>query len=355
MSTLIIAMLSDPAMYEEMLGSEHVDLNLTTKLFRSPLYVATECRRLDLIEHLLDQGADPHNYLGNGLTMVDLVVSYGWADVFQTFLDPEYVFGLSCARVGKLAETEVIANNFEIVEMILKKHDHECDVYGNPDLFAYACQDGRDAVVSNMLDHGADPNGRSSLVTVCPLVEAARNHLRTVTLLLDRGASLKYEDRCALVTALRVQEFMIVNLLLLDRGLTIDTLDLFATINSNNVPFAQSLLLRDHKIDWSPTEDLRLDHSIVGVVQNSRKEMMHWLVVECGLNVNNALIGPPLFFHAIRSASAAMVKCLLAIGATPIDYEALCSQWSHAYPILPHPKEELSLALNAKEKGGSLI
>lgn len=58
-----------------------------------------------------------------------------------------------------------------------------------------AASDGDTKAVLEMLDEGADVNGRGPFVKTTPLILAAwNNHLETVRALLDRGADVNVQD-----------------------------------------------------------------------------------------------------------------------------------------------------------------
>lgn len=185
----------------EMLLEHGADPNQTCSYNNKPIFLAIERNNIDITKNLLDKYANPNQVLANGNTVltfaikqeniniVNMLLNYG-ADVHQTAS-----FDLGHGKVTitplTLATTK---GNADIVNSLLNKHadPNKSDEDGTTPLFI-AAKMGYVEIVKILLNNKADPNLRSRN-NYTPLYIAVQNgHAEIVELLLDYGAALTNE------------------------------------------------------------------------------------------------------------------------------------------------------------------
>ncbi|KAI0272290.1 ankyrin repeat-containing domain protein [Gloeopeniophorella convolvens] len=179
---------------EHILASGSYDINARGGYHATALFAALmEGRSLAVIRSLLDGGADVNikGNLGEG-TALQVAVSRGNRDIVQLLLDHGANIHAPSLRSGSTLQDAVSDGNRDIVQLLL---DRGADVnelrgsYGSA--LERAVSNGNLDVVQVLLDHGADANVNGSTYKGGALQKAVSNgNLDIVRLLLNHGADV---------------------------------------------------------------------------------------------------------------------------------------------------------------------
>ena len=137
-----------------------VQLDITTDAGDTPLHAASMRNHVDIVQRLLEAGADIHRCDRKGYTALNFAVNNGNADLVRILLQ--------------------------------NKAAHDTTEHDGWQPLAFACESGHLDVVQLLLEHGADPNYVKVIENKrsnSALALAARNgFVKIVQCLLDRGA-----------------------------------------------------------------------------------------------------------------------------------------------------------------------
>ncbi|KAJ5936943.1 hypothetical protein N7466_003393 [Penicillium verhagenii] len=178
-----------------LLKNDQVEIDPRDKLGQTPLSLAARRVHLEVVQLLLDRGADPNSADEHGQTLVFRAAEYGRLTVVQLLLD----------RGGDINAAD---------------NDRRTPVY-------IAVERGYLGVVQLLLDRGADPNTAHKSGETPLDIAIMRGNPTMVQLLLDRGADPNSADEHGQTLVFRAAEYgrLTVVQLLLDRGGDINAAD----------------------------------------------------------------------------------------------------------------------------------
>lgn len=225
-SCFIITMASKG--YEDIfrtLEKEELDLDYETTFFGTPLNAATRLKRLDLVEMLLAKGADPDvqsaEYHSTSASAQEVAAELGCLDIIKLFYSPRFPAGQeerACSWDQAVTQAAAAEGNLDIVEFVLDRHQHVCEVSADEALLNAACQYGNLALVERLVDADVSLWECAGDDYVRPIVAAAKNgHREVVEYLLDAEAENENEGGNAFEEAATNGHFDIV-FMMLERG-----------------------------------------------------------------------------------------------------------------------------------------
>ena len=190
--------------------NRHLSGNVAVVIGVTPLQSAVISRKVQMVQMLLDGGANPRNDIDS----FDVVINFGDVETAELLLghgananmaDPlrgdeyasEYV------SPGESRQVRVPRRDLESDRIDKTAKRWQCTVSGGESLLfrttrsgAPGTGNGRERIAKLLLDHGADPNART-LNGATPLMMAASQHNHGVMkILLHAGADVKATDRC---------------------------------------------------------------------------------------------------------------------------------------------------------------
>ncbi|PGH13486.1 hypothetical protein AJ79_03616 [Helicocarpus griseus UAMH5409] len=201
-------------------GAE-VDYTRDNAKYGTPLQAASTFGYLQVVKQLLSRGADVNLVSGSHGTALNAAMSYGHVDVAQFLLDSGADINLSQERTLQLAAAR---GSHRIVELLLRKgrNPNSRDYLSNTAL-SKACVYGHEKVVDLLLKAGADVNAKSGLDDSFPLQDAAsKGHMGIFKKVLAKGANPNLKGGTwvsALHVACRIGELSMVEELLANGAL----------------------------------------------------------------------------------------------------------------------------------------
>lgn len=215
----------------EALLEKGADPNLTGSNTETPLFVASSRRYSKAVNLLLQHSANPniqctlHGHRGSKYINAPLyaVSTFGDVELLELLLqngaDPN-------ARGGYYSSALIVASvhGFATAALVLLKHgadpNSRCDKYDNGPLYAASCR-GHAAVVKVLLDNGADPSAIGGKYGNALFAASVLGDVEVVDLLLKAGADprihgTKYDNPPLYAASLRGKDEVVK--LLLEHG-----------------------------------------------------------------------------------------------------------------------------------------
>ena len=159
----------------------------------------------EVVQALLDKGADVNEKANNGTTALIAASQEGHKEVVQALLDKGA--DVNAKNNGGVPALIIAAltGHKEVVELLLDK-GADVNVRNNVGVTALvlASREGHKDVVQALLDKGADVNARANNGTTALMAVASKSHKEVVQALLDKGADVNAKDKkgtTALMTA----------------------------------------------------------------------------------------------------------------------------------------------------------
>ena len=174
------------------MSSGMVDINNVMDIFRGPLHHAAENGHKDVVEFLLDRGAELNQCNNRGLTPLHFAAKNGHIDVVQLLLDR----GADPDSTDKIRLTSLLIGAFKghvrVVQLLLDRgaEPNTADHIGTTAL-QHASKKDHKSVVQLLLNRGADPNTADYFGTTALHHASKKNNNSVVQLLLNRGADPK--------------------------------------------------------------------------------------------------------------------------------------------------------------------
>ena len=214
----LASMVGNKAEVERLLSYFLVDVNRQSAEGEcTPLGIAAYRGHIDVVQLLLDRGADPNKENEEGGTQLHGAASGGHTDVVLLLLDR----GADSIKSNKFGATPLqiaaMRGHKDVIQCFLDRGvDVNITMFGGGTPLQWAAIFGQTDVAEFLLDRGADPNIASDNGRT-PLNHAAtigNKHL--VQLLLDRGADANMADdegKTPMSLAQNIQNTEIINLL----------------------------------------------------------------------------------------------------------------------------------------------
>ncbi|PPJ59884.1 hypothetical protein CBER1_04926 [Cercospora berteroae] len=186
-------------------------VNGSTPYFQRPLHLAAIAGYLDTVRVLLEYGAPAkhvtvgtvgqdeltieHHLSGIPPTPLRLAISYGHTEIFWLLIRPEHRPAVTSKEYSICMREAAKTGRIDLIDALCKvigRHWTEIHDLG-VELMMAATRHNQKEVVSMLLNHGISPNlsppaYRSSALHLA----ASLGHTAVVELLMDRGASLKF-------------------------------------------------------------------------------------------------------------------------------------------------------------------
>jgi ankyrin repeat protein len=203
----------------ELLGSEEIDLDAKGDNYNTTLLmVAAQRGHGDLVELLLNAGAEIHAKGHSGSTALMEAVEHDQEEIVELLLDRGADIHGRSEKGSTLLMLPIYWDVKFMVELLLKKGAdvHAKDKDGSTALIVAAHWSHKD-IAGLLLDRGADVNARDKEGLTALIVAARQGHKNLAELLLDRGADVHAKDRdgsTALIIAARRGKKGVVKLLL---------------------------------------------------------------------------------------------------------------------------------------------
>jgi ankyrin repeat protein len=311
------------------------DVNLAEPDGTTPLLWAVFNSSHDLVQLLLDAGANPN--IANNLDISPLLQAsrYGDAEMIEALLASGATLGSSAPG---LVESPLMAaarsGNIEAVDVLLEAgaDTNATEPLDNQTALMWATAEGHQTMVEHLLNEGADPNMQARLSELtersfntdfpsggfAALHWAARNgDNATVKLLLAHGADINIKNgdqSTPMMLAIVNDRFDMANMLM----------DLGADANDGSLYYAT--IMRDATTDWRAKDGtvFRADHeNEIDSLELTR------LLLDAGADPNKPFIGQmhnatmccdtksneTPFYRAAKAADVAGIKMMLAHGA----------------------------------------
>lgn len=211
----------------ELLLDNGADIHARTKSGVSALCIACTDRKRDLVELLLDRGADANTITNNGVSVLYTAAANGYRDIVELLIDR----GANINTIADNGVSPLLASCYnghkDVAELLIDKGaDIDIKLQGM-NLLCVACMQGQRNVVELLIDKGLDvnfttDNGVNALYTAC-----YNGSAEVVELLLDRGADVdtivKGKYNVLYMACLQGHEAIVK--LLLKRGVKIDPIN----------------------------------------------------------------------------------------------------------------------------------
>ncbi len=311
-----------------------VDINAGNSINTTALMKATRGKHLELIDFLLDQGADLNPVDCYGFTVMThaVIASKSWNGCFlNPDPDPRPLQKLLAAG-GKFRLCEaVLLNDVELARVRLEEGANP-----NTGAFSYfgtmlqiAATLGYLEIVNLLLEKGADPEETDDIGNT-PLVEASENgHTPIVTCLLDHGAKIDAEDwfgQTPLAWAVMRKQRDVVALLLA-RGAKRTLLDAVALDD-------EALVEQELRNGANPNTVYHLCGRLADfAVQRGQPGIVRKLLERGAIHYDESYDQRPLLTEAARLGHVEIVRLLIEFGAdleaagrdiwTPLDWATL--------------------------------
>jgi ankyrin repeat protein len=184
--------------------------DLTVIVGTTPLSSAVQSRKVQMVQMLLEGGANPRN----DLDAFQVVINFGDVEMAELLLRHGANANMTYPLKGDVTVYQPVSER-ESRGITVPRRDLEPDRIDDT-LKRFQCRisegesllystvrsgspgtgDGRDRIAKLLIDHGADPNARA-LNGSTPLMMAASQHNhRVMTMLMDARADVKATDRC---------------------------------------------------------------------------------------------------------------------------------------------------------------
>ena len=186
------------------LGQAGADLNARDQEDHTLLGRAVARADRAAVDALMAAGADPGIAGGDGYSATQLAVWLGDAGVIALMLQRGADPNAASAQAGPPLNLAVQRGHRGVIQLLLDKGARWDVAFGGYTAIERAAWQGETEMVRAMLDSGANPDAVSSTHPGLMAVAAERGHLAVVTLLVDRGADV--QARHAGWSALRAAE-----------------------------------------------------------------------------------------------------------------------------------------------------
>jgi ankyrin repeat protein len=266
----------------ELLGSGDIDLDAKGGDYNTTLLMdAAQRGRGDLVELLLNAGAEINARSHSGSTALMIAAEYGRKDMVELLLNAGAdVHAKKNNGIMALMVAAAVRNEKGIVELLLDRGAdvHAKDKDGSTALILAACS-GRKETLELLLDRGADIHEKDKDGSTALILAARWNRREMLKLLLDRGADLHAKDKdgsTALIAAAEETSWDCKETLelLLDRG---------ADIHARNKDGSTALIVAAASWNYKETVELLLDRGADVHAKNNDGSTALMLAEEEGL------------------------------------------------------------------------
>ncbi|CAG8961846.1 hypothetical protein HYFRA_00014037 [Hymenoscyphus fraxineus] len=371
-SKLIVAMASQSYedFFQEMLSQVNnqggLDINFETSAFGTALCAATTLEREDLVEALLEKGADPSKEPEHSCTAREEAAAQRNMDILRLLYDRKFPAvdeefnnkARECMSEYQVANAAAYSRRYfsKVVKFLFKvhekiEHEYVCEFMSDVELMHRACEHGDDELVEMFIEQGADVDElviwqnsqRETLV-----VKAARlGHLGIVRTALMAFDEFDGYGGNAFKVAAEENHFDIVFYMLdgyeqrppdcvdeyspdtLCQYVNLDQAYDGAVLNRNTE--AARTLWRDHD-QYKDTRDKRFYYCPYSrAIEMGHGEMIELFVKEVGMDVDEyprkkgrdgesvANTKTPLI-EALSARKMESIETLLKLGARPVDF-----------------------------------
>ena len=328
-SLLVVAILLNDSKLLRYLIDEGIDVSMENEFFGSPLRLAAEEGRVEVLAELLVQGIGSTNRSKHNAKALRSSCQRGHQLVVEYLLDPQYQLEIHVGDYGRATKDAADAGHTGLVQYLIG-----LAYLGDlPDLLRevlwISARRGNEALIQMMIDKGVDVNAEDESKSRAIEYAAGRGHSSIVFLLLNQGAHLDYRGyyMSALHEAVKRGDEAVANLLL-DHGADINYSGIhgppmWEAAYEQHLGMMRLLLERGADLKFEETGDDCLWHAVI-----KGNERVVRILAEAGVDVNSGIEQedfPPIL-GAIMYSQDRMREVLLELGARPID--PLQSPWA---------------------------
>ncbi|KAF8243592.1 ankyrin [Wilcoxina mikolae CBS 423.85] len=206
------------------------DVNADNTYFSRPLQLAIIRGRLDIVQLLLDHGADANAIAASGKSWWPPAIRYyretktcywssdgsplrvaclaGQDHIVHVLLQPRYEVATSGVEYEAAIMAATLSGHTHLVALLIEKTGQPLASKLRQNIFWEASYYGRESIVQLMIDNGMDVNARRSWRWFRHLtalqIAASRNRANVIRLLLNNGAQDQYISRPSGGTALLI-------------------------------------------------------------------------------------------------------------------------------------------------------